>query len=186
MSWIVVSQKTLHRSHTLLAPYGDGRSSLFPVFDSEGVVEWLMVVREGDPKIGLLPWEPNLLTGAWFWRRVGREWSSVPDAHDHVLGMDRLWHFDPWWVLGDSRFAEHPAKAMLKETNLPAYDSWKEVWYSRDLGRVRYLLADGKAQPEAFDAERLRALEPQRRVSERCGTAPPRVAWCLRPAWTRT
>ncbi|MEM1245336.1 MAG: hypothetical protein AAGK22_03130 [Acidobacteriota bacterium] len=183
MSWLV-SQKTLHRSRTLLG-VGEGRCSLFPIFDSMGLVEWLMIVREGDPKIGLLRWEQDLLSGFWLWRRVVREWTTVPEAHDHVLGMDRLWHFDPWWVLGEARFTEHPAKALLKETNLPAYDTWKEVWFSRDLRQVRYVLTDGHHQPELFHADLLLDLEPQRLRVERCGSAPPRVAWCLRPVWAR-
>ena len=57
----------------------------------------------------------------------------------------QLWHFDPWWVLDDRRFRNHPGLAALKSTNVRGVRAEiDDLVYDRELGRIKRVSIHGE------------------------------------------
>ncbi len=96
-----------------------------------------------------------------------------------------LWYFDPWRLLLEEPFLEHPASAALQATNLAdRLPTIGELHYARDLSqvvRVTEKLPSGDSVIKPFDPERLPQRDEDQEESPLVGTG----GWKLRPFWAR-
>lgn len=173
-----VAARILHQVWFRSRDIALGRGSLFPFFGRDGTVTHLMLVRPGSPRILWLPHRRGLVRTsrfgfAWIGAALGREAEIDPDAD-----LAGLWHYDPWWVLADERFAGHPAVPALKETNCAA--RFTSMVFAGGLDRVEKAVVDGRLEPWSPDLVPLRG-------HPRVVPFEPRVpmVWRLRPRWER-
>lgn len=184
-----VSQHSLHRRRFELEGGRLCRASLFPFFDDEGRTKAIMLAGGECERILLVEWRPDLFTRRWLrphLLRLGT--SSLDDADDSdARSLTRLWHFDPWWVLGAVRYSGHDVVPSLKPTNISGYDgSLTRIWFDRNLGRVTWT-ASGAGESmtiHRFAPQTLAAIE---RAAPRDEQPSPsrraRSEWRLRPFW---
>ena len=184
-----ISQKGLHRKTFQLHDEQAQGASLFPFFDDEGVVRsWMLVLPESS-KIALIEPEQADLVMDWLGRkRMPLTWSGLENADESAAeSVAHLWHYDPWWVLGEPRFAGHPAVPHLKGTNLPgATKSIKSIWFSKDLKQVTWYQTSVSGEPAIlrFKPKVLKSLARKEPViSSRPSSYRRREEWTLRPFW---
>ena len=199
MLWLA-SQRSLHRCRLWVDDEPLGPASVFPFFDDEGQTRTLMVTTEDRGQILLVDWHDKLFRRRGLWRNElrleGREWSDA--AEDDARRVAHLWHFDPWWVLGEERYIGHPAVPHLKGTNIPGFDdSYTTAYYDRRLSSVRFLgTGEGENHKLAgFAVGSLTKADSARRAD--LGAPEPRVSnsrsrrgsewrtWRLAPFWDR-
>ena len=163
-------------------------ASLFPLFDEEGRTRVMMITAEENARIMLADWAPGLF--ARDWRRRNRLRLRFTDLHDASQWdedrFESLWHFDPWWVLGDERYQGHGAVPGLRSTNVPGYDSTVSgVAFSADLERVSYVMKKSgeSVKVRRFSPETLTAMARRRRTAQERPRAAAVVGWRLRPFW---
>ena len=118
--------------------------SLFPFFDRSGEVRQVMIVLRDSQELFLLPWGPNRIRVP-FWDAVivRHELATLQRIGPTPLqAIDGLWHYDPWWILDDDRYAGHPARRWLQASN--CVDELKQkvskVCYRRDLACLSWLI----------------------------------------------
>ncbi len=117
------------------------------------------------------PWGRLRLDGPV--ERLGRE---------RVERLAPLWHYDPWWLLKDERFANESAVPTLKATNCVGSFSRRpcDLCYTRDLRSVVTVIYDEGTQE--YKTERFKPeLLPKRAVAQ--STAEPAQGWQLDPFW---
>ena len=76
------------------------------MFDDEGRTRMVMITAVENARIMVANWAPGLFVRDWAMRnRVRLRFADLSDASmwDEERFED-LWHFDPWWVLGDERY----------------------------------------------------------------------------------
>lgn len=121
-----LSQHALHDFRLHFSDRSVSGASLFPFFDDEGRTRALMFTSEEDGRIVLIEYHESLMTGAEHGPRGEAIALRHADLKDSTAAdaeaIAPLWHFDPWWELGASRYAGHPAVPPLKSTNIPGYD----------------------------------------------------------------
>jgi hypothetical protein len=131
---------------------------------------------------------PGLFARDWARRnRLQMRFADLNDAStwDEACFAD-LWHFDPWWVLGDQRYQGHGSVPTLRSTNIPGYDSTVSgIVFQPDLGRASYVLRrSGESMPvRRFTPETLAAIARRRRAAHERPRAPVVAGWQLRPFW---
>jgi hypothetical protein len=162
-------------------------ASLFPVFDEEGRTRVVMITAEENARIMLTDWTAGLFARDWRGRnRLRLRFTDLNDAS--TWDEDRfedLWHFDPWWVLGDERYQGHGAVPGLRSTNVPGHDSTVSgVVFSADLGRASYVMkkAGESAKVRRFGPDTLAGVARRRRTAHERPRAAV-VGWRLRPFW---
>jgi len=181
----LVSQRSLKSCRLALEDRPLERASLFPLFDDEGRTRMLMITAEENSRIMLADWAPGLFVRDWPWRnRLRLRFTDLNDAS--MWDEDRfedLWHFDPWWVLGDERYQGHGAVPALRSTNIPGYDqTMSDIVFDADLGRASYVATSSESfSIRRFTAYTLAAIGKRRRAAldRPCGAAA--VGWRLRP-----
>lgn len=112
-------------------------ASAFPYFTAGGLVQRYMLILPKSPEIFDLEARPGALERHWWGLAVAAGHEPLP-LGTRAGALGTLWHYDPWWVLADKRFAGHPAKAALKATNM--VDRLErgtfDLLYRRDLSAV--------------------------------------------------
>ena len=160
-------------------------ASLFPLFDEEGRTRMVMITAEENGRIMLADWAPGLFVRDWPWRnRLHLRFTDLDDAlvWDEER-LDDLWHFDPWWVLGDQRYQGHGSVPVLRSTNIPGYDATvSDIAFDPDLGRAAYVVSR-PARVRRFTPETLAAMARSRRAAHERPPAPVVAGWQLRPFW---
>ena len=163
-------------------------ASLFPLFDEEGRTRMVMITAEENARIMLANWAPGLFVRNWPWRnRLHLRFTDLDDAS--VWDEERLhdlWHFDPWWVLGDERYQGHGSVPGLQSTNIPGFDpTVSDIVFSGDLERASYVLkASGHSvKVRRFTADTLVAIGRRRQATPEPPRATVAAAWRLRPLW---
>ncbi len=141
MFWLA-SQKSLHRCRLQVDQERYGPASVFPFFDDEGQTRVVMITTEDSGQILLVDWHERLFRRRGLGRNElqleGKEWADA--SEEDARQVAHLWHFDPWWVLGEERYIGHPAVPHLKGTNIPGFDeSYTTAYFDRSLAGVRYL-----------------------------------------------
>ncbi len=128
------------------------KASLFPFFDRQGATRLLMLTTQDSGRIALIGHHAGLFTRRRFRpSRLDVDFGALTNAteseHDRLAD---LWHFDPWWELGEARYAGHPAVPALKATNIPGHDkTWQTVVFDDTLGIVRRVtLGTTEADPD--------------------------------------
>ena len=183
-----ISQTTLHDCTLKLRDDALVRASLFPFFDNEGNTSSVMLVSKNSGTITLLDWPVEFRLGL-LGRSLGHFTSRLINSdYDRADAIASLWHFDPWWVLGESRFTNHPAVPPLKETNIPGYDkSIAAIYFAPDLSRVTWygVHSESGMKLKRFKPEMLTELAAKR--SSLSSPRPParKNTWTLSPFWQR-
>ena len=119
-----VSQHSLRRSRLQLEDRPLDGAALFPLFDEAGRTRAVMLLDGQTRRIVLADWTPGLFERRWLQRhRLRLRFADLRDADaSDAERLGDLWHFDPWWVLRDERYAGHEAVPALMRTNVPGYD----------------------------------------------------------------
>lgn len=147
----------------------------------------LMLTRADEPEIWLFPWHPDLVERRpWRPIKLRASWREL-SASAEPIELDSLWHFDPWWELGHTRYGIHPLVPALKDTNIPGHDdSLTRFWFDRTLRRATWVARRGEEASELkrFSPARLSAADDTRRAA-RGGVVEQkrRGEWKLRPFW---
>jgi hypothetical protein len=187
----IVSQRSLKSCRLELEDRPLAYASLFPLFDAEGQTRMVMITAEENPRIMLADWTPGLFGRDWAWRnRLRLRSTDLEDASmwDETR-LEDLWHFDPWWVLGDERYHGHGAVPALRRTNIPGYDtSISGLNFSADLGRASFVvIGSGRSgdtpSVKRFRADTLTAAARRRRAAHERPAAAAQDSWRLRPFW---
>lgn len=183
-----VSQKSLKSCRLEFEDRWLEDASLFPLFDEAGRTRVVMISAQENARIMLADWAPGLFARQWGWRnRLRLRFTDVNDAS--TWDEDRfadLWHFDPWWVLGDERYQGHGAVPGLRRTNVPGYDSTVSgVVFSADLGRASHVMKKSgeSVKTRRFGPDTLAAMARRRRNAHERPRAAAVVGWRLRPFW---
>lgn len=166
-------------------------ASLFPFFDSDGLVTSLMLVWPAASSILMLEMEPGRVRVPWFGPiEIDADFAEQGDAdaaRARTLAGG-LWHWDPWWVLRAARYAGHPAVPVLKATNcvdrLP--EGVAGCYFARDLTQVMGFARRGALRAEVqIDATLMDSLPASgsERPKAVAGASP--AGWRLDPFWQR-
>lgn len=188
----LVNQRSLKPCRLELEDRPLDDASLFPLFDDQGRTRILMITTEEHARIMLADWAPGLFARDWPWRNRLRLRSTDLDGASvwDEERFDDLWHFDPWWVLGEERYQGHGALPALRGTNIPGYDStMSEVIFTSDLGRVSHVVTGSgqSVKSRRFAADTLATIARRRATRARPRAVPPAaVGWRLRPFWRIT
>jgi hypothetical protein len=185
----LVSQRSLKSCRLELEDRPLENASLFPLFDEEGRTRMVMITANENARIMLADWAPGLFVRDWPWRnRLRLRFTDLDDAS--MLDEERfqdLWHFDPWWVLGDERYQGHGAVPCLRSTNIPGYDpTVSDIVFSADLERASHIVMKGSGHSvkvRRFTADTLVALARRRQAPHERPRAASRIVWRLRPFW---
>jgi hypothetical protein len=184
----LVSQRSLKSCRLEFEDRPLERASLFPLFDDEGRTRMVMITAEENARIMLADWVPGLFVRDWMQRNHLRlRFTDLDDASmvDEERFAD-LWHFDPWWVLGDERYQGHGAVPALRNTNIPGYDATVSgVAFDAGLGRATWVVTGSghSARVRRFSAHPLAAIARRRRVAQERPRSAALVGWRLRPFW---
>jgi hypothetical protein len=140
IAWWPVSSRSL-RKRTLQGNAGRlSRAALFPLFDQSGQVRQVMVVAPDSSRLLFFdPGEAAPIVPLWGTIRFRRQFSWRAD--DDLSGAEPLWHFDPDWMLRDSRFESSEMAPLIRATNCAGKfkQRIKFVYFRRDLMRVRWV-----------------------------------------------
>ena len=184
----LVSQRSLKSCRLELEDRPLENASLFPLFDEEGRTRTVMITADENARIMLADWAPGLFVRDWPWRnRLRLRFTDLDDAS--MWDEDRfqdLWHFDPWWVLGDERYQGHGAVPGLRSTNIPGYDSTvSDIVFSANLERTSYVVKGSghSVKVRRFTADTLAAIARRRQATHERPRAAIRNEWRLRPFW---
>jgi hypothetical protein len=184
----MVSQQSLKSRRLELEDRPLEGAALFPMFDDEGRTRMVMILAEEDGRIMLADWAPGLFARDWVRRpRLRLRFADLNDAStwDEARLAD-LWHFDPWWVLGDQRYQGHGSVPTLRSTNIPGYDSSVSgIVFDADLGRASYVVrrSSESVSVRRFTPETLAVIASRRRATHERPRAPVTAGWQLRPFW---
>src|SRR5262245_1689677 len=184
----IVSQRSLMSCRLELEDRPLERASLFPLFDDEGRTRMVMISAEENGRIMLADWAPGLFARDWAQRnRLRLRFADLDDASawDEARFAD-LWHFDPWWVLGDDRYQGHGSVPALRSTNIPGYDSTVSgITFDPDLGRASYVVrkSGDSVRVRRFTPDTLAAIARRRRAAHERPRAAVMAGWRLRPFW---
>jgi hypothetical protein len=184
----LVSQHSLKSRRLEFEDRSLDSAALFPMFDDEGRTRMVMITAEEDGRIMLADWAPGLFARDWARRnRLRLRFADLTDASawDEARVAD-LWHFDPWWVLGEQRYQGHGSVPTLRSTNIPGHDSTVSgIVFDPDLGRASYVV---KTSGESlgirrFTRETLAAMARRRRAAHEPARPAVVTGWQLRPFW---
>jgi hypothetical protein len=110
-----------------------------------------------------------------------------PIRRADLAGFAKLWHYDPWWMLDEGRFAGHWARQQLKQTNCVERTKTKleAVYYRRDLSRLQWMArpdGSGSLAMTPWDEAQLPRRPALARPRAR---SKPATTWVLDPIWNR-
>jgi hypothetical protein len=117
------------------------RASCFPFFNQNGQILLLLLLKENDPTMYVLPAELGIVKIIWFKgmqvdpdQLSGNEFTGA-----HFDQLRELWHYDPWWILKEPQYCDHWAVPQFKATNcVDLMPEVKMVYYHTDLSRIRW------------------------------------------------
>ena len=176
------------RLHKRRVQFADGEVatvSLFPFFTREGSIEQVLGADWDTGALWTTTAHADLLRTRWWGpHELFKTRSGLRDVGDGDA-LAHLWHFDPWWVLRQDRFASHPAVPVLKATNcVPALGGRRaHLTYRRDLTRLAWAFhKSGNSQVWSRWSADLLPSESPARVAQRHRSASAAV-WTLDPPW---
>jgi hypothetical protein len=158
---------------------------MLPLFDRAGEVRFVLTVAADSPDVSLVRAE-GLPRIPW----LGR--IRLPDhvplfreiLREDVNAIRDLWHFDPWWLIAEPRFATHWARELLMSTNLVGRTKVTvgSLYYRRDLSQVKWFTVKGE---DGFHPWNKLELPEKPKRASRVVRAHPPPRWILDPIWTR-
>ena len=186
---IPVSARALRRRRIDIDDSVKGDVAVFPFFDAAGEVSFCMVVPRRDSRLYFFaPHEARPRVPVWGAIRFEIPIVSWSDGDDGPA-LDGMWHYDPDWLLRDTRFADKEIIPALRGTNccekLP--DDVKCLYYRRDLSRVQTVLRGSSDHPRFVTLTDVLPPAPPEALgtttmsqrTDRAGT------WRLDPVWMR-
>jgi hypothetical protein len=184
----LVSQRSLKSCRLQFEDRALDRASLFPLFDDEGRTRMVMITAEENGRIMLADWAPDVFVRDWAGRnRLRLRFPDLSDASTwDEEGFDDLWHFDPWWVLGDERYQGHASVPALRSTNIPGFDpKMSEVVFDSSLERASWVETGSgdSARVRRFTPDTLAAMARRRRAAHEPQRGTVVAGWRLRPFW---
>jgi hypothetical protein len=184
----MVSQQSLKSRRFEFEDRSLDRAALFPMFDDEGRTRMVMITAEEDGRILLADWAPGLFARSWARRNHLRlRFADLNDASTwDEADLAGLWHFDPWWVLGDLRYQGHGSVPALRSTNIPGYDSTVSgMVFDSDLGRASHVVrgTGDSTRVRRLTPETLAAMAVRRRAAQERPPSAAVAGWQLRPFW---
>jgi hypothetical protein len=187
----IVSQRSLRSCRLEFEDRPLEGASLFPLFDDAGRTRMLMITAEENGRIMLADWRPGLFARDWAWRnRLRLRFADFNDASMwNEERFEELWHFDPWWVLGNERYHGHGAVPSLQSTNIPGYDpAITDMVFDRDLGCASYVatVSAESLSIRRFTADTLATMAQRRHARLDRPRRAAAVGWRLRPFWPST
>ena len=182
-----VSQRSLKSCRIAFEDRPLDRASLFPMFDDEGRTRMVMITAEETGRILLVDWAPGLFARDWARRnRLRLRFADLNDASTWgETSFADLWHFDPWWVLGDPQYRGHGSVPALRSTNIPGYDTTLSgMVFDADLGRASHVVRKSRESVRMmrFTPETLAAMARRRHAAHDRPRAV-MAGWQLRPFW---
>jgi hypothetical protein len=184
----LVSQRSLKSCRLEFEDRALERASLFPLFDDEGRTRMVMITAEENGRIMLADWTPGVFVRDWAWRnRLRLRFADLSDASTwDEERFEDLWHFDPWWVLGDERYQGHGSVPALRGTNIPGFDpKLSEVVFDSSLSCASWVVTGSgdSARVRRFKADTLAAMAWRRRTAQERQRGAVVAGWRLRPFW---
>jgi hypothetical protein len=156
--WLTIDAKRLHARRFKSESFSGDKVTLFPFFDREGEVKFVLVVDADSATLRVIRTENADfsfgLTGG-----IRLSHGAVHRLGSHTLApLGRLWHFDPWWLLADARFTNTQVVSTLKATNCVERFSREvsNVSYSGDLKRLTGIAHDSN-HSETYQSDMLPA-----------------------------
>lgn len=149
--------------------------AVFPMFDRNGQVRTVMLVRRRAGRILLLDQAPDRFSaGRRGFVTVDAEWPELEEADAaKAAACGELWHFDPIWVLDSGPLPSHPATPALRGTNAAGrfLDPVRRVVFSPDLSFATEVVLEGSGKRVPFGAHLLpiRGREPASSCRRRPG-----------------
>lgn len=182
-----LSSKALYRQPVVTDLGLRNSISLFPIFDGAGTTRQLGVVSENPARIYLVNWRPGLVT-----KRLLRplqlniSLQALEEAsEDEARAATGWWHFDPWWLLTEKNFLDHPATPWLSTTNAAReFKKVSNVFFRRDLSAITTLGGLNTAGQWEYRAYQP-SLLPEREVAPPEENTIRATGWRLRPFWDR-
>jgi hypothetical protein len=174
----------LHSRELILGQTRIATATLFPFFDCNGLVEQVMIVdadssdllsfRVDEMRVRVPLWGPIRMDG------------SVVRLDEYMIDhFAPLWHFDPWCLLQDKRFADQAIIPVLTATNCAeAFLDQRpsDLLFNQRLSQLRKVQFPAPAesyQHRPFGAEMLPSREAASLdVAEKSPTG-----WQLIPIW---
>jgi hypothetical protein len=183
----ITSQRSLRSCRLELEDRPLERASLFPLFDDEGGTQMVMITAEESGRIMLADWAPGLFIPGWWRNRLRLRYADLNDASmwDEER-FEELWHFDPWWVLGDERYQGHGAVPALRRTNIPGYDpTVSEIVFDSSLARAAYAKkrSGQSVRVQRFTSDTLSSIARRRRAALERPRPVAVAGWRLRAFW---
>jgi hypothetical protein len=164
------------------------KAALLPLFDREGKVRRVIFLDPSAP--GIWFFDPAVVrVRIPLWGPIRLD--SGPGelqllSPGGLAALGEVWHFDPWWLLADRRYARSEVAATLKATNCfePLSKTGQRLLYRWNLCRAGWIATRDKGYVRLGPL--LADLPPAERP---CPVAAPRVArpgvWVLDPFWAR-
>ena len=134
----IVHAKHLHGIATQAKKWREEAASLFPFFQRAGNVPWVMVVAPKRPDIFFFRNTPGTIKKSddrIVIKKPLQTWHDLRTSDQNEIAA--LYHYDPWWVLGEKRFHGNKAVPILKATNIVDTFIRHPVEYSEDLMQVQ-------------------------------------------------
>ena len=189
-----VSQRSLKSCRLEFEDRPLERASLFPLFDDDGRTRMVMITAEESARIMVADWVPGVFVREWAVRnRLRLRFADLSDAS--MVDDERfedLWHFDPWWVLGEERYVGHGTVPALRDTNIPGYNpNMSGVVFDANLGRASFAVTESGRSGDTprvrrFGADTLTAAARSRRAAHVRPRRAVAIGWRLRPSWRST
>ena len=186
-----VSATRLHECDVRLGELIIREASLFPFFDRSGRVCFVMLVRPASPALEVLEYQPERFRVPLFGLIEIDDDGGARSLNPRRLeSISSLWHFDPWWVLQASRYADHPGLRALIATNAVSrfVSPVVECYYVRDLSRVGWIHGKRGRHSSGYEAFGPEILPQTHPSAAAVGPHPATAAtgWRLDPIWMHT
>ena len=164
-------------------------ATLFPMFDEKGSISSVMVVDRHTSDIWIF--RPRIIRIGYRWFRPISIDGELEVVTERIMqAIEPLWHYDPWWLLGATKYKNNPFTLRLMQTNcvekfteridtLVYGSSLKKVWW-----------ADRKTKSGTEHHQFRDVFDPQKRPNTRpehedtdSGTSTARTEWVIDPFW---
>ncbi|MHC4443813.1 MAG: hypothetical protein ACYTF1_04810 [Planctomycetota bacterium] len=165
-------------------------ADIFPFFDRQGRIKWIMILAPDLPGIHVLPWSTGLFRVPIFGtvNLFDLDTPLQQITEENIKPIQTLWHYDPWWVLDRDDYIGHWAVNQLKATNCVNrfQKNIKMVYFRRDLSRLNMVhIQEKKKRESSYEGWKNTFLPPPAPA-----TPPPTMPltttiWSLDPIWKR-
>lgn len=190
MNPLPVSARRLKRCSLKTVGRSIRKAGIFPFFDQQGCVKWVMIVAPDLPGIHVLPWSTGLFRVPMFGAIALFDLDTPLQqiTEENLKPIQTLWHYDPWWVLDRDDYIGHWAVNQLKATNCVNrfQRNVKKVYFRRDLSRLNFVaVVSDKKKETSLIGWKESFLPPPAPAVPPPPTPRPTTIWSFDPIWKR-